>query len=263
MSRDAESIEEFGTEECEFGIAAVTRARAGHGDDGPNTGTGSAGTIRILAEQNNPVGEVQGLVDVVGDEHDSCGFDGVNLEEQILHGEPCEGVECTEGFVEHQHPGAARQRPGERGTLRHSAGDLSRAQARCVGELDKRQQFGDALASFVAGGTPRKTEFNISGYGAPGKKSGLLEGDRAALVDAVHRDVIDVNGSGVGCVEATDLTQQGRLAAAGGSEERDDLTRGDVQGDVAEDCTAGIPGAKPCEAAADAGKADGQGRGGR
>jgi hypothetical protein len=79
-----------------------------------------------------------------------------------------------------------------------------------------------------------------------------------ALVDARERGPTDADGAGVGGVQSADLAQQRGLAAAGRAEQGDDLSRGDVQGDVAQHTAGRVGGACSGERAAHAGQADGQ-----
>jgi hypothetical protein len=63
-----------------------------------------------LAEQDDAVGELQRLIDVVGDEEHGSGLGGMHVEEQVLHLQSGEGVERAERLVEEEHAGV----PGER-----------------------------------------------------------------------------------------------------------------------------------------------------
>src|SRR6478752_1135047 len=128
---DAQALEQAAAQLRELDRATVTGPGSGHlddlGDAGSRVGAG-------LPEDDDAVGELECLVDVVGDQQHRGRRGAVDVEQQVLHLHPGQRVEGAERLVEQQQPGPPGQGPGERGALRHAAGDLARAQPALVGE---------------------------------------------------------------------------------------------------------------------------------
>ena len=91
------------------GAVAGTGARDGEDPARPSR----RGVVRG-AEQDDAVGEVERLLDVVRDEQDRRRLGGVHLAQQVLHLQPGQRVEGAERLVEQQDAGVAGQGPGER-----------------------------------------------------------------------------------------------------------------------------------------------------
>ncbi len=72
-----------------------------------------------LAEQHDAVGEHECFIDVVGDEEDRGRLDAVDVEQEVLHGEPGERIQGSERLIEDEHAGVAGECPGQRSALRH------------------------------------------------------------------------------------------------------------------------------------------------
>ena len=124
---DPEPLEELAAQPRQPGVRPIARPRARDLDRGADR---RPGLIALGAEQDDPVGERERLVDVVRDEQDRRRLRGVDVEQQILHRQARQGVEGTERLVEQQDAGAACEGASERGALGHATGDLARAQRR-------------------------------------------------------------------------------------------------------------------------------------
>lgn len=163
---DAETFEKVGAQVGESAVGAVAGTLARYGD---RSGDGSL-VVDSLAErtqQQDPVGEVQSLLDVVGDEKDGCWLGGVDLQKQIVHAQSRERVKCTERLVEQQHAGVAGERSGEGGALRHTTGHFSRALVSSVLQTYQVQELAHALATGATGGTARQSQLYVLGDAAP------------------------------------------------------------------------------------------------
>ena len=112
------------------------------------------------AEQDHAVGELERLVDVVGDQEDRRRRRGVDVEQEVLHLQPGQGVERPERLVEQQHPWVAGQGPRQRRSLGHAARDLPRPVAGEGRQTDQVEQSLDTIpadADDVPGGSPSAT----------------------------------------------------------------------------------------------------------
>ena len=143
MTLNAQAFEKLRADARELGIRAIPRPGARHIHDSHDAGSAARRGPLGLAEEHNPVRQVESLVDIVRDQDDRRRFGGMNVEEQILHGEPSQRVESTEGFVEHEHTGTAREGSGESRTLCHSPGDLARAKLTRLFELHEVKELSD------------------------------------------------------------------------------------------------------------------------
>ena len=120
---------------------------------------------RARGEEQDAVGEDEGLVDTVGhEEHRRAGASAGQALEFGLHQLARLGVERGKGLVHEQELGFRGEGAGERGTLLHAAGELARPGVRDAGEADPGE---DAVGP---GGT--------LGLGKMGKR----EGDVGATV---------------------------------------------------------------------------------
>jgi len=184
MTLDAQAFKKLRADARELGISAIPRPGAWHIHDSQDAGSAARRAIRGLAEEHNPVRQIERLVDIVCDQNDRRRFRGMNVEEQILHSEPSQRIESTEWFVEHEHTGTASEGSGESRPLCHSAGDLARAKLTRLLELHEVKELCDPGLSGGAIRTPGQTNFHISHDRTPREKPRLLKRNRATLVDA-------------------------------------------------------------------------------
>jgi hypothetical protein len=136
VSCDTESVEQLGPRPCEAGIRPISWLLPGNVDDPADDRSAVRPSLRILPEQHHAIGEIQRLVHIVGHQDDGGRFETVDVEEQVLHGQPGQCVEGPERLVEHEHSGApakgkgkgAAKGMGERRALGHPVGDLAGTQ---------------------------------------------------------------------------------------------------------------------------------------
>ena len=83
-------------------------------------GDGAAGV-----EQDNAVGEIEGFVEVVGDEQDGLVEALKEGAHHLLHFEAGEGVESAEGLVHEEDWRIGGESAGEAGTLALASGELA------------------------------------------------------------------------------------------------------------------------------------------
>ena len=150
MTLNTQAFEKFRADARELGIRAISRPGARHIHDSYDAGSAARGRPRGLAEEHNAVREVERLVHIVCDQNDRRRFRGMNVEEEILHGEPSQRIESTEWFVEHEHTGTASEGSGESRPLCHSAGNLARAKLTRLFELHEMKELCDPGVSASA-----------------------------------------------------------------------------------------------------------------
>ena len=87
------------------------------------------GELPARAEERDQVADLDGLLDVVGDQHDGLVQLGLEPEELILQGGPDNRVDGAERLVHQQHRRVGGERPGHADPLLLPAGQLVRVAA--------------------------------------------------------------------------------------------------------------------------------------
>ena len=87
--------------------------RGSPGERGSPTSTGRSSETVPSAQDEHPVGQQDGLVDVVGDQQHGRVVPGAQLPDQVVHADAGQGVEGAEGLVQQQQLRLAHQRPGQ------------------------------------------------------------------------------------------------------------------------------------------------------
>ena len=185
-------------------------------------------------EDDDAVGELDGFVDVVGDEDDGLALGVPDAEEFAAHDEAGDGVEGAEGLVEEEHVGVDGEGAGDFEALLHAAGELVGVGLFEAFEADHFYVIRDAFVSFGAREF-EEAEADVALHGEPGEDAALLEDEDAASVGAGDGFVVDADGSAGGGEEAGHGVEEGRFAAAGGADEADELAVVDGEVDVGED----------------------------
>ena len=144
-------------------------------------------------------------------------------------------IERGERLVEQQHLRARRERPGERDPLLLTAGKLGRAARGEIQELDHRQHFAGAAVGVLLGpALAAQPEGDVFEHGHVQEQRVLLEHgvDRPSM-RRQRRDVFAMqpDRAGADVFEPGDAAQERGLAAAGGSEEREELAVADRERD--------------------------------
>ncbi len=104
---------------------------------------------RCVPKDENAIGQVEGLIDIVGYQHNRLGMVRSNLEEEILHPEPGQGVQGGKRFVEKQNIGFGGKPPGQSHALGHASGKLVWPGVGGILEPNLRQQPANAIAAGV------------------------------------------------------------------------------------------------------------------
>src|ERR1700730_374637 len=93
-----------------------------------------------VREHGHPIGEIDRLIDVVGDKENAEIAGCPEIEQELLQIEAREGIQRAERLVHQQKPGIGRKRARNRYALLHSAGQLPGIVARKVLQVDELQQ---------------------------------------------------------------------------------------------------------------------------
>ena len=190
----------------------------------------------LTAHHGHPVAEQDGLLDVVGDEDDRDAVLLPDVQQELVHPLPGDGVQGAERLVHQQQRRPGGQRAGECRPVPHAARQLVRERVAEPAQADPFQQRSGLLVEFgvvafvLPGGPLRpRAEQDVVPGGEPAEQHRRLEqhapvGGRAGDRPFPHRD-----GSLVGGQRAGDDPQQRRLAAAGRPEQAGQLARPDPQ----------------------------------
>ena len=108
------------------------------------------------------VAEVEGLVQIVGDEQHRRPPLGDDAQHLVLQGLARHGVERAKRLVHQQHRGVLRQAAGDLQPLLHAAGKLDRIFVGMVGKAGLGKQGGDALRRARPGGTPMASSARLT-----------------------------------------------------------------------------------------------------
>ena len=155
------------------------------GDDlGEASGTGG--------HHDHAVGEIDGLVDVVGDEHHRPSLAIPRIEQLILHLNAGQRVERAERLVHQQNGRVDRIGAGDGATLLHAAGEHL---GQGVGEVGKTDEIDEALRGRAplgraTAGDPQ-AELHVLSDGEPGKERVLLKDHAALGTGSAHIAAVD------------------------------------------------------------------------
>ena len=178
------------------------------------------------------VGEIAGFLQIVGDEQHR----GPQLHPQLLHDRPQflagELIERAERLVEHQKLRLVHQRAAQRGALQHAAGQLPGMLVAEIGEPDFLEQRFGAVAKFgLALGAvllPKRRhdlqrQHDVVAHRQPRQHGRVLE--RHADAHRLGADLAagDIDVAGARVDQPGHELEDGRLAAAGRTDQRDEI----------------------------------------
>ena len=206
----------------------------------------------------HPVGHGHRLGLVVGDiDHGRAGA-LVELAEGVFHRGAQIDVEIGQRLVEQHHCRVHGEASGQRHTLALAAGQIGRTPRLETGQINGRQGLGDLAGPRRALQAPHPQRIaDILGHAHMRPERIGLEDDadiavlrRHVPAVAGHQSPVEADRTAGQRVEAGDQAKQGRLAAARRAEQRDELARPDLEGDV-------VDGRGLAEAFGDGGERDG------
>ena len=190
---------------------------------------------RRLAEHDDVVGQVDALVDVVGDDQDGDAQLRLDVQQQVL--ELCPGlrVDGGEGLVHHQQPWVAGERSGDRDPLLHPARHLPGVQVCLVPEADRVEALLHARGPLGLGQLAER-EGDVLLHGHPGEEGSrvVLEHQGEAVRYGVDDPAVEENLARRCIVQPADDPQQCGLAGTRRADDDGDLACGNGGGDVAD-----------------------------
>ena len=178
---------------------------------------------RIVRENENAVGEVERLVDIMRDEDRGAVELRAEVEQPILHILAGDDIQRPERLVQQHDIRGAQRRPQEGRPLPHPAGEL-----RGVGVLVSLQaEAGEFLQRLLLGMLSvvmkRAVQRDVLEDRLPRQQEVALRHVGEVIGDAVHGFVIHEDPAFVGFPQAGEDIQHGGLAAAGRAEEGDEF----------------------------------------
>ena len=108
------------------------------------------GDPAVLHDQH-PVGQLDGLFHVVGDQQHPESVTAPQLEQQRAHGKPGQRIQRPEGLIEQQQLGLGHQRPRQRYPLCLAARQRQRPRLGMVFQADLGQRLLGALPGSAVG----------------------------------------------------------------------------------------------------------------
>ncbi len=151
-----------------------------------------------------------------------------------MHRDPRQRVELAERLVEHQDLRIVDQRARQRHPLRHAAGELVRIGIAERGQADQLDDRIDPVPLRLQDALRLQPERDIVPDRAPGKQRRILEHDDARRMRTGDAGIVFPQRPGARLLQPRDQPQQGRLAAAGRTEQRDELAGRDREADIVE-----------------------------
>src|SRR5262249_26742495 len=179
--------------------------------------------------------EIDCLLHVVGHEDHGLRRALPDAQQFGLHEAAGLGVERAERLVHQQDLRIEGERARNRGALPHAARQLRGVAVLEAIEPDQVDEGLRPLLAFL----PRKSHSlqaveHIAAHCLPRKQREMLKDDAAIRAGRGDRLALDEDRAGLRREETADEIEQRRLAAAGGSEQRYELTRADVERDLLE-----------------------------
>ncbi|MNI52086.1 hypothetical protein D3C73_1068440 [compost metagenome] len=191
---------------------------------------------RSRAEDDDAVGQEQGLVHIVRHEQHRGLFLGDQLAQHVLQAQPGQCVERAEGFVHQHRLGLRDERARQRGALPHAAGHLMRIVMFKAGQADTRQPFAGRLTGALFGDVLEfQRQRHVVFQRQPGVQRMFLEHQRAAGMRARHRLAVGQNAALRRHFQPGRQMQQRGLAAARRTDQGDELASLDFAGEAIHD----------------------------
>jgi len=181
-------------------------------------------------EDDHAVGEEHGLGDVVRDEDRRLLGLAPDAEKLLLHRLSRLRVERGERLVEQEQLRVGREGAREVDALLHTAGELGRPAVGEAGETDEIDQLPRDVAPFpLLAALHLEAVHHVARHGSPGKQARRLEDHRAVRTGRRDLAVVEQKRPGGDREQPVDGVEEGGLAAAGGTDDRDELTRPDAK----------------------------------
>src|SRR5260221_5986589 len=188
---------------------------------------------RPRREDAHPVGQGDGLLQVVGDEDDGGREGGPQIEQFVFHQGPRLHVEGAERLVHQQDLRLVDKGLSQCPTLAHAARELVRGAVLEPGKSNTRDPIARMLERLGFWLTAeQRASGDIAEHVLPGEDRIRLEDIANARVNALHGLSHHLHRTCAGPLQAGDETQGSGFAAAGRADHRAELAGCDAEGDV-------------------------------
>src|SRR5215211_4556851 len=185
-------------------------------------------------QHDDAVGQVDRLVDVVRDEQDRHPVLLAHPQHEVLEVAARLRVDRGERLVHQQDLRLIGKRAGDRHPLLHPARELPRVAVDEARQSDRLDRLLDEprrlpLAELLVAQRQR----DVAAHGHPRQQRArvLLEDERHLRRRAAHAPALDLDAAGARLEQAGHALEQGRLAAAGGADDADELLLVDPEAD--------------------------------
>ena len=204
-----------------------------------------------VAHDGDPVTDTDRFVQIVGDEHGGPVHDRGELHELVLQLAAYEGIEGAERLVHQQDLGIDGERTRESDALLHAAREFVGELVPPTAKLDHGQHLLGRGSPLVLRNAPDlQGHGDVVEHGAVRHQRKVLKDHRNVLIAKLPellrgegRDVaaVDVDLARARLQKPVDVTDKGRLAAAGQPHDAENLSAPDVETDVGHADDAVVP----------------------
>src|SRR6266850_704763 len=206
-----------------------------------------ANASRVWGEQNDAVTQADGFTHVVSDEDDGLTMlapDSLDVTVQLF---ACQGVERAEGFIHQEDAGVWRQGPSQGHALFHAAGQFMDIGMHELLEADEFKKILGLLTAFRRAQPINEfeAEEDVSEDRQPWKQRRFLKHDEAVRARPGNGLTVSMNHTAIGPFQAGDDIKQRGFSAPTRTDETDELSFGNVEGDIIKRVDVQRTGSKP------------------
>mmetsp|Transcript_13743 Transcript_13743/g.23394 ORF Transcript_13743/g.23394 Transcript_13743/m.23394 type:complete len:505 (-) Transcript_13743:846-2360(-) len=188
----------------------------------------------VGVQGNDAVGQNDGLVHVIGDQHTGLFVSFPNALDFVGQIGAGQRVQRRQRLIQQQHLGVHRQGAGHIHPLAHAPRQLGGTTPRCMGQADHANVMGDLLGPLGLGqlGEHRiDGEAHIAAHGQPGHQRVALENHATFGTGTCDGRALETGRAAGGCVEARQQVDQGRLARPGKAQKHKEFALLHIQRD--------------------------------
>src|SRR5580692_6099665 len=186
---------------------------------------------RPRTEHDDAIGELNGFVDVVGDEDDGPSFRLPDAQQLAAHDDARDGVEGAEGLIEKENIGIDGERARYLEALPHASREVGWIGFFKALQPDQLDVVRNAPLAFFAREV-RQAKADVAFDGQPWENAALLKDEDATAVRAGDALSVDRDRPACGRKKAAHDVEQCRFAASRWSDDADKLAIFDFEVDV-------------------------------
>ena len=188
--------------------------------------------------EHDTLTQINRFVHIMSDEHHGAALESADVQDQVVHYLSGLCIECTEGFVHEENAWPCHECTCDRDPLLHPARKLRGVSLRHLIQSHEAQQRLRATAGGLDIGTRPVTrvhgeltrKLDIAHDREPGIEAVVLKDHRAVGSRPPYREAAGLDLTTRVFVKPGDEAQQGRLAAAGSPDQRDEFSGRDLAG---------------------------------